>query len=142
MYRPEGRLNPMKRFRKKRNPVLYAMLLALSCSTHVQSQVQALPKYGSSGGGLRVCCRPLPKWSGAKNWFLLGLNRLVVTHLHHCYIELSDAGTVNRTTVYGQTSSIHPIRSGNDDKQAMPDQITDSLILGGECKNVEDATPE
>lgn len=116
-------------------------LLALCCSAYAQPQGQALPNTAPTGG-VRVCCRSLPKWSGAKNWFLLGLNKLVVKQLRHCYIEISDPGTAEGASVHGQTSAIHPIQPDNKDKQPIPDQITDSLLMGGECKNVEDATPE
>jgi hypothetical protein len=84
----------------------------------------------------------LPDWAGSKNWFLFALNRVFVSHLRHCYIDFGHATLVPGLDASFQISGIHPIRSHNGDKQPMPDQITDSLSLGGACRKVEDATPE
>ncbi len=91
---------------------------------------------------VRVCCRPLPKWSASKNPLLIALNRTIVRHLHHCYIDMGDAGVLPEVGGAVQTSGIHPIRSDNDNKQPIPDQITDTLVSGGECRKVDGATPE
>jgi hypothetical protein len=126
---------------KKRNGAMVPLLLAFtSIFSHAQGQSSA--NQDSPTEEVRVCCRPLPKWSGAKDWFQLGLNRLVVEHLHHCYIELGESGEGSGTGVYGKTSSIHPVAPYNANKQPMPDQLTDSLTMGGACKKVADATPE
>jgi hypothetical protein len=107
------------------------------------AQSAADPPFDPSGPQtLRVCCRPLPKWSGSKNLLLFGLNRMIVHQINHCYIDFGEAAMMPGMNASFQTSGIHPIRSHNDDKQPMPDQITDSLTRGGECRKVEDATPD
>ena len=92
-----------------------------------------------SSAELQVCCRPLPKWYGSKNVMLWSLNRTVVSHLHHCFI---DFGQDESHPFLARTSGIHPIRAGNHDKQPIPDQDTDVVIRGGKCKRVIDATAE
>lgn len=107
---------------------------AVSMEAQTPDSVPAAP--------LRVCCRSLPKWSASKNPLLLALNKIIVTHLHHCYIDLGDSLTLPGIGTSVQTSGIHPIQPDNANKQPVPDQITDAMVQGGECKKVEDATPE
>jgi len=128
----------MEHPRNKANALALFLVACVSIS-NAQAQTAAVQ---ISPGEVRVCCRPLPKWSGAKDWFEFGLNRLVVDHLHHCYIELAGNVGSSGAAFYGKTSSIHPVAPRNDNKQPMPDQFTDSLTMGGHCKSVEDATPE
>lgn len=126
-----------------RSKTLFISLCFIVCFSLIAHAQQLTPANETAPeAAVRVCCRPLPKWSGAKDWFELGLNRLVVEHLHHCYIELGETGAGSSASVYGKTSSIHPVAPHNDNKQPMPDQLTDSLTMGGECKKVADATPE
>ncbi len=70
---------------------------------------------------------------------LWGLNRAIVSHLHHCFIDFGE-GDVH--PFLARTSGIHPVRAANHQKQPMPDQATDIVIRGGKCKNVADATGE
>ena len=112
------------------------VVLALAGSA-MQAQTSQAPP-----ASVRVCCRPLPKWSGSKNPVLFGLNKLIVSHLRHCYIDLGRPVTLPGAGFSMQTSGIHPIRPVNADKQPIPDQITDALIGGGQCNQVPDATPE
>ena len=129
----------MKHPKSKANAVA---LILIACVSVSNAQEQPSTRQISPAGEVRVCCRPLPKWSGAKDWFEFGLNRLVVEHLHHCYIELGGNIDGSGTAVYGRTSSIHPVAPRNDNKEPMPDQFTDSLTMGGQCRSVADATPE
>lgn len=122
------------------NKRLILCVLIAACARMNAQSVQT-PESNPSDAALRVCCRPLPKWSNSKNWILYGLNRAIVHQIRHCYIDFGEAALIPGMNVSFQTSGIHPIRSGNDDKQPMPDQITDALTRGGECKKVDDATP-
>jgi hypothetical protein len=103
---------------------------------------QGVPAASADTPRLRVCCRPLPRWHSSRNPLLFALNRSIVTHLHHCYIDFGETTVLPEFGGSVQTSGIHPILSDNNDKQPIPDQITDTLIGGGECRNVEGATPE
>jgi hypothetical protein len=109
-----------------------------------QARLLAQSSTPSSDGmpQLRVCCRPLPKWSSSRNPFLFALHKTIVTHLHHCYIDLGDQAILPEIGSSVQTSGIHPIVSDNDNKQPIPDQVTDSLTEGGGCRKVEEVTPE
>jgi hypothetical protein len=120
---------------------MFAVLLAF---TAVQRPLLAQVPASSLGGvpPLRVCCRPLPKWSSSRNPFLFALSKSIVSHLHHCYIDMGDVETLGDAGSSFQTSGIHPVVSDNDNKQPMPDQVTDTLVQGGECKKVEGATPD
>ncbi len=122
--------------------MILCVLIAACARMNAQSAQTPEPSPPGSTAPLRVCCRPLPKWSFSKNLILFGLNRAIVSQIRHCYIDFGEAALIPGMNASFQTSGIHPIRSGNDDKQPMPDQITDSLTRGGECKKVEDATPE
>jgi hypothetical protein len=79
----------------------------------------------------RVCCRPLYKFSHARLPIarLLGL---AAGHLDHCFIE----------TRPGFTLGIHPVEPHAANKQPIPNEETDTTAYGGECKKIEDATPE
>lgn len=114
------------------------LVLGSAVATLAQTPVEA----ASVPAPPQVCCRPLPKWSGSKNLFLFALNKIIVTHLHHCYIDLGSPVTLPGVGSSVQTTGIHPIQPDNNDKQPIPDQITDALLRDGQCKNVEDATPE
>lgn len=63
----------------------FLILLALVASS-VSLMAQAGD--GANASALEVCCRPLPKWSASKDPILLALNKTIVTHLHHCYIDM------------------------------------------------------
>lgn len=119
---------------------IWAILFVLGSAVLMQAQSPAEPS--TAPAPLRVCCRPLPKWSGSKNLFLFALNKIIVTHLHHCYIDLGSSVTMPGIGSSVQTTGIHPIQPDNHNKQPIPDQITDALLGGGECKNVADVTPE
>jgi hypothetical protein len=67
---------------------------------------------------------------------------MIINHLNHCFIDFGEASVVPGMNASFQTSGIHPVKSHNDNKQPIPDQITDTLSRGGECKKVTDATPE
>ena len=124
------------------NKRLILFVLIAAC-VRLNAQSAPTPESGPPGDEvpLRVCCRPLPKWAHSKNWILFGLNRAIVSQFRHCYIDFGKTALIPGMNASFQTSGIHPIGSGNDDKQPMPDQITDTLTRGGECKKVEDATP-
>jgi hypothetical protein len=137
--------------RVRRTPMIYfpptktaatVLLLMVMCG-HVFGQAASTSQPAEDPGGfLQVCCRPLSKWSGSKNPALWGLNRMIVSHINHCFIDFGEASVVPGMNATFQTSGIHPVRSRNDNKQPIPDQITDSLSLGGSCKKVANATPE
>ncbi len=79
----------------------------------------------------RVCCRPLYRFNHARlaPVRLLGVPTRI---FDHCYIE----------TQPGVTIGIHPIAPHAANKQPIPNQDTDNTTYGGECKKIEDATPE
>lgn len=131
-----------RRPRRLNKRLIVCVLIAACARLSAQAARAPAPGLPKDVSSLRVCCRPLPEWSSSRNWFLFALNRLVVNHLHHCYIDFGEAALVPGVEASFQTSGIHPTRSHNGDKQPMPDQITDTLALGGTCKKVEDATPE
>lgn len=125
------------------------MLLAMAlCGPAAGSTIPALPvtvgSLSSAGndGLVRVCRRPLPRWAGSKNWLLAGLNRLFVRHLHHSYISFTNDVLIPGTEGFVRTVGIHPVEAANNNKQPMLDQNTDNLDNGGDCKVVQDATPE
>jgi hypothetical protein len=120
---------------------LLLWLMVMCCHVFGQASSAAQPP-ADQGSFLQVCCRPLSKWTGSKNPALWGLNRLIVSHINHCFIDFGEASVVPGMNATFRTSGIHPVRSRNDNKQPIPDQITDSLYLGGSCKKVADATPE
>jgi len=121
--------------RMSRQCLVLLAVLASGVSLAAQTRESATP-------AIQVCCRPLPKWSASKDPILLALNKTIVTHLHHCYIDLGNTSLLPGIDASIQSSGIHPIRRDNDDKQPIPDQITDTLVSGGECKRIHDATPE
>ena len=118
---------------------MFVVLVSMAGSCLLMAQAA---DEGLSGSEVQVCCRPLPKWSGSKNPLLFALNKIIVSHLHHCYIDLGSPTVLPGSGGSFQTSGIHPIRPDNENKQPIPDQITDALIHGGECKKIQDATPE
>jgi hypothetical protein len=91
---------------------------------------------------VQVCHRPLPKWTGSRNWLLRILNGLIVRHIHHSYISFATPITIASTGIGVRTIGIHPLGPANKDKEPMPDQITDTLENGGECKIVRDISKE
>jgi len=99
-----------------------AMMLAPSA---VHAQAEASSAYP------RVCCRPLRKFAHSRlpAARLLGL---AAGGFDHCFIE----------TRPGFTTGIHPIEPHVANKQPVPNEETDSIAWGGECKKIEDATPE
>ncbi len=120
---------------------LFSVFLLLLSAGRANAQVVA-GLGPESVPALRVCCRPLPKWSGSKNLVLFALNRMIVTHIRHCYIDFGGPVLIPGVDASARTSGIHPVEARNGNKQPIPDQITDGLIGGGECKNVADATAE
>jgi hypothetical protein len=79
----------------------------------------------------RVCCRPLYKFSHSRlpAARLLGL---AAGRFDHCFIE----------TRPGVTIGIHPIEPHATNKQPIPNEETDTIAYGGDCKKIKDATPE
>jgi len=67
------------------------------------------------------------------------LNRLIVHHIHHSYISFGSDLFIPGLGASIRTVGIHPIAPGNRNKRPIPDQDTDR---GGQCKIVQDATPE
>ena len=96
----------------------------------------------TNSGTLLVCHRPLPKWAGSRNFLLRALYKLGVRHIHHSYIDFSRQVVVPGTAITFRTVGIHPLGPSNKDKEPLPDQITDTLVIGGECKPVKDVTEE
>ncbi|MBZ5524090.1 MAG: hypothetical protein LAP21_17785 [Acidobacteriia bacterium] len=99
--------------------------------TVVLQSSQAQENAVSSTSYPRVCCRPLRKFSHSRlpAARLLGL---AAGGFDHCFIELQP----------GYTTGIHPVEPRVANKQPVPDEETDSIAYGGECKKIEDATPE
>lgn len=91
---------------------------------------------------VEVCRRPLPKWAGSRNWFRRFLNQVIIHHLHHSYISFVNEAFIPTLGASIYTMGIHPIDPANRNKQPLPDQATDSIDSGGECRPVMDATPE
>jgi hypothetical protein len=101
-----------------------------------------LPAEDANAGTLLVCHRPLPKWAGSRNFLLRALYKFGVRHIHHSYIDFSQQVVVPGTAMTFRTVGIHPVGPSNHDKEPLPDQITDTLVIGGECKPVKDVTEE
>jgi hypothetical protein len=70
------------------------------------------------------------------------LHKLIVSHLHHCYLDLGGAARLPENGSSIQTWGIHPVLAANANKQPIADQITDTVLRSGECKKVAGATPE
>lgn len=96
----------------------------------------------SPNGTVQVCRRPLPKWGASRNWLLKALNRLIVRHVHHSYINLVSGVFIPTLGAPVHTIAIHPVGPANTNKQPLPDQITDNVENGGDCQIVKDATPD
>ena len=116
---------------------LIAISFLLSGVCH-PAKPQSLPRR-SSDVLVRVCNRPLPKWSGSRNWLLTVFNRIIVRHVHHSYISFDFDLFVPGLGGSIRTIGIHPVEPGNRNKQPIPDQDTDR---GGHCKAVQDVTTE
>ena len=111
-------------------------------SIAAQSSAVLSPALATPEAQLQVCCRSLTKWSASGNWVLRGLNLMIITHIHHCYVDFPAGVVVPGLGVPVQTAGIHPLEPGNNNKQPNLDQSADNSDRGGYCKPVKDATPE
>ena len=100
------------------------------------------PLENANASTLLVCHRPLPKWVASRNFLLRALNGLFVRHIYHSYIDFSRQVSIPGTSMSIQTIGIHPAGPAYKDQQPLPDQLTDVLVIGGECKAVKDVTEE
>lgn len=102
--------------------IFMMMLASLICHAQAEDSSSAFP---------RACCRPLYKLNHSRLPAVRLLGR-AAGNFHHCYIEVRP----------GFTMGIHPIEPHAANKQPIPNEETDTTAYGGECKKIEDATPE
>jgi hypothetical protein len=118
------------------------LFLALFTLTLVSGPCANAQSAAAAPQQLQVCCRPLPKWSSSRNWLLRALNVAIVDHIRHCYVDFPAGVVVPGLGAPVRTAGIHPWEPGNNNKQPVLDQVTDSFDRKGTCKQVKDATPE